>query len=89
MYCWVKKRIKKLGQRKLILPTPVTLLFSKIVLSVLTPNLNFSKTLMSGQARFKHFPGALPKDLLHYIDPTLEEQNFEAAIIHIGVNYIL
>ena len=26
------------------------------------------------------------KDLLHYIDPTLEEQNFEAAIIHIGIN---
>ena len=51
--------------------------------------LEFNKTLMSGRARFKHFPGALPKDLLHYIDPTLEEQTFEVAIIHIGVNYIL
>ena len=25
----------------------------------------------------------------HYIDPTLEEQNFEAVIIHIGINDIL
>ena len=24
--------------------------------------------------------------MLHYIDPTLEEQNFEGAIIHIGIN---
>ena len=23
---------------------------------------------------------------MHYIDPTLEEQNFETAIIHIGIN---
>ena len=44
----------------------------------------FNKTLRSGRARLKHFPGASSKELLHYIDPTLEEQNFEAAIIHIG-----
>ena len=49
----------------------------------------FNKTLKTGRARFKHFPGAWPKDLLHYIDPTLEEQNFEAAITHIGINDIL
>ena len=49
----------------------------------------FNKTLRPVWAKFKHFPGASSKDLLHYIDPTLEEQNFEAAIIHIGVNYIL
>ena len=35
-------------------------------------------------AKFKHFPGASSKDLLHYIDPTLE-----AARIHIGINDIL
>ena len=45
--------------------------------------------MRNGRARFKHFPGASSKDLLHYIDPTLEEQNFEAAIIHIGINDIL
>ena len=45
--------------------------------------------MITGRARFKHFPGALLKDLLHYIDLTLEEQNFEAAINHIGINGIL
>ena len=45
--------------------------------------------MRSGLAKFKHFPGASSKDLLHYIDPTLEEQNFEAAITHIGINGIL
>ena len=49
----------------------------------------FNNTLRSGRARFKHFPGASSKDLLHYIDPTLEEQNFEAVIIHIRINDIL
>ena len=49
----------------------------------------FNKTLRSGRERFKHLPGASSKDLLHYIDPTLEEQNFEAAIIHTGINDIL
>ena len=27
--------------------------------------------------------------MLHYIDPTLEEQNFEAVINHIGINDML
>ena len=49
----------------------------------------FNKTLRSGLARFKHFPGASSKDLLHCIDLTLEEQNFEAVIIHIGIKDIL
>ena len=46
----------------------------------------FNKTLRTGRARFKHFAGTSPKDLL---DPTLEEQNFQAAVIHIGINVIL
>ena len=45
--------------------------------------------MRSGRARFKHFPGASSKDLLHYNNLTLEKQNFEAAIIHIGINDIL
>ena len=49
----------------------------------------FNKTLRPVLAKFKHFTGASSKDLLHYIDPTLEEQNFEASIIHIGINDIL
>ena len=49
----------------------------------------FNMTLRSGRARFKHFPGASSKESLHYIDPTLEEQNFAVAIIHIVINNIL
>ena len=45
--------------------------------------------MRTGQAKFKHFLGTSSKDLLHYIDTTLEEQNFEAVIIHIGINDIL
>ena len=72
--------MKKPSQRKQILPTPIMLLLSEIAFS-------FNRGIK--RARFKHFPGASSKDLLHYTDLTLEEQNFEAAIIHTGVNYIL
>ena len=48
-----------------------------------------NKTLRSRWERFQLFLGALSKYLLHYIDLTLEEQNFEATIIHIGVSDIL
>lgn len=42
-----------------------------------------------GRAKFKYFPGATSKDLLCYIDSTLEERKFVAAVIHIGTNDIL
>ena len=45
--------------------------------------------MRNGRTRFKHFPGALSKDLLHYIDPSREEHKLDAAIIHIGINDIL
>ena len=48
-----------------------------------------NKGLQSGKARFKYFPGATSKDLLHYIDRILEDHSFEVAIIHIGVNDII
>ena len=77
----MKKRIKKLS-------TPLMLLFSEILLSVSAGVSNkINKTLRTGQERFKHFPRASSKDLSH--DPTLEEQNFEAAKIHIEINDIL
>ena len=31
----------------------------------------------------------MSKDVLRSIDPTLEEPNFKAAIIHIGINHML
>ena len=91
----MKKCIKKLSPKKLILPTPILLLFWEIVLSGLTivyrrrifstgyvlteVSYEFKKTLRSGLARFKYFLGAPSKDLSHYIDPTLEEQNMVAV----------
>ena len=48
-----------------------------------------NKGLQSGRAQCKYFPGATSKDLLHYIDRTLEDHSFEVVIIHIGVNDII
>ena len=48
-----------------------------------------NKGLQSGKARFKYFPGATSKDLLHYIDRILEDNSSEVVIIHIGVNDII
>ena len=48
-----------------------------------------NKGLQSGRARFKYFPGAISKDLLHHIYRTLEDHSFEVAIIHIDVSDII
>ena len=37
----------------------------------------------------KSFPGATSKELLHYVDPTLKDGIYNAAIIHVGVNDLL
>ena len=50
---------------------------------------DFNRNIISGRARFKHFPGATSKDLLCYVDATLQDATYDAAIIHVGVNYIL
>ena len=50
---------------------------------------NINRALTNGRARFKYFPGATSKELLHYIDATLEESNFEVAVIHVGVNDLM
>ena len=88
----MKKHIKKLSQRKLIYTIyniNVAILGDSIISFNMGIKSKFNKTLRTIWARFKHFPGALSKDFLHYIEPTLEEQNFEAAIIHIGINDII
>ena len=46
-------------------------------------------SLNNGSARFKYFPGATSKDLLHYVDATLQDNLFEVAVIHIGINDIV
>ena len=50
---------------------------------------NINRALTNGRARFKYFPGATSKELLHYIDATLEENNFEVTVIHVRVNDLL
>ena len=50
---------------------------------------NINRALTNGRARIKYFPGVTSKELLHYIDATLEEINFEVAVIHVGVNNLL
>ena len=47
---------------------------------------NINRTLSNGRTRFKYFPGATSKELLHYIDTTLEESSFQVAVIHVSVN---
>ena len=58
-------------------------------IALLTLVLNWNRALTNGRARFKYFPGATSKELPHYIDATLEESNFEVAVIHVGVNDLL
>ena len=50
---------------------------------------DINRALTNGRARFIYFPGATSKGLLHYIDATLEESNFEVAVIHVGVNDLM
>ena len=46
----------------------------------------FNKHINRGSAKFKIFPGLKSNELLHYIEPTLQEETYDAAIIHVGVN---
>ena len=43
----------------------------------------------SGRERFQNFPGATSGELLHYMDPTLAEGNYDTAIVHVGINDII
>ena len=40
----------------------------------------FSQKIEDRKARFKYFPGTLSRDILHYVNPTLEESKFDVAI---------
>ena len=43
----------------------------------------------SGRERFQNFPGATLGELLHYMDSTLAEGNYDTAIVHSGINDII
>ena len=48
---------------------------------------DFSRNIIS--ERFKHFPRASSKDLLCYVDATLQDTTYDAAIVHVGVHGVL
>ena len=42
-----------------------------------------------GHAKIRTFPDAISKEFPHYVTPTLEDGNFDIAILHFGVNDLL
>ena len=50
---------------------------------------DFNSELDTGHAKIRSFPGAISKEFPHYVTPTLEDGNFDIAILHFGVNDLL
>ena len=48
-----------------------------------------NNSMQSGRVRFRNFPGATSGELLHCMDPTLAEGNYDTAIVHVGINDII
>ena len=40
-------------------------------------------------AQLKSFPGGTSKELLQYVEPTVTNEKFDDALLHVGVNYLL
>ena len=49
----------------------------------------FNNEIKNGYAKFKTFPDADSKEILHYINPTLKSGNYDSAVLHFGVNGLL
>ena len=50
---------------------------------------DFIRELDTGHAKIRTFPGAISNKFPHYITPTLEDSNFDIAILHFGMNDLL
>ena len=50
---------------------------------------NINGALSNERARFKYFPGATSKELMHYFDATLKGSDFQVAVIHVGINDLM
>ena len=50
---------------------------------------DFNRELNTGHARIRTFPGAVSKEFHHYITPTLEDGNFDIAVLHFAWNDLL
>ena len=46
----------------------------------------FNPLVKKGYAKMKSFSGATSKELLHYVDPSLQDGIYNTAIIHVGVS---
>ena len=49
----------------------------------------FNSELDTGHAKIRTFPSAFSKEFPHYVTPTLEDDNFDIAILHFGANDLL
>ena len=49
----------------------------------------FNQQVKNGYAKSKSFPGCNNKEMLHYIEPTVETDFYDSAILHVGVNDLL
>ena len=49
----------------------------------------FNKKIEDRRTRLKYFPGALSWNIEHYVNLTLEETEFDVAIIHVAVKDLL
>ena len=49
----------------------------------------FNCWLHKGYAQLKSFPGGTSNELLYYVEPTLQNKNFDDALLHVGVNDLL
>ena len=50
---------------------------------------HLNSQVKEGRIQSKVFRGAKANQLNHYVIPTLEEFNYDCAIIHVGINDIL
>ena len=50
---------------------------------------NFNQRVKNSYAKFKSFSGCNSKEILHYVEPTLETGFYDSAILQVGVNDLL
>ena len=53
------------------------------------PVCDFNRELDTGHAKIITFPRAISREFPHCVTPTLEDGNFDIAILHFGVNDLL
>ena len=49
----------------------------------------FNNEIKNGYAKFKTFPGSDSREILHNVNPTVESDNYDSAVLHFGVNDLL